>query len=587
MTSLNPGSSRRLTGPNRWTLEPAVIVEARWQGELSESILQEHFALWTSLVEQVAVHLGWPSPRCQVHRELEAIMMTFISPLDGLYTGCEIAEDALETCCRAFQQQSSVTFSTRKLAHYSQEYAKEQNPALLALQAAAAQHGVPFLWDDDECSLGFGQYAQVWDVRSLPEGDALEALDWESFRSIPAAFITGTNGKTTTSRMLTRILRKDGKCVGSTSTDGLCLNEEMLETGDWTGPGGARTILRHNEVDVAILETARGGLLRRGLATNEAGVAILTNVSDDHLGEWGIETIPQMAEVKFLIRHGLKAGGILLLNADSKPVVDVCRHWVSQWTEEPPFQIGWWSTRPDEQDLETLLPFGELLAWVEPVEQELCFLHEQDIVSLSVSRVPMTLHGLAEHNVSNALSAGLAALQMGCSWEAVKEGLCSFAPSVQDNPGRANLFTCNGARVVVDFGHNPDGVCMMAKMAARLQPSRTLVLLGQAGDRSDEAIQDLATATMPATPDLVLLKHMKDYLRGRPAGEIQDLMEQRFLEEGQPAQTIVRANSERAAIATALEWAQEGDLLLLFVQASFRKAVQQLFEAGATEGWPS
>ena len=162
MTSLKPGSSRRLTGPNRWTLEPAVIVEARWQGELSEGSLQAHFALWTSLVEQAFEHLGWSSPRCQVHRELEAIMMTFISPLDGLYTGCEIAEDALKKCCRALEKQETTTFDARELERYTREHDKEQNPALLAFQKAAATHDVPFLWDDDECSLGFGHHAQIW-----------------------------------------------------------------------------------------------------------------------------------------------------------------------------------------------------------------------------------------------------------------------------------------------------------------------------------------------------------------------------------------------------------------------------------------
>ncbi|TNE48471.1 MAG: hypothetical protein EP343_15380 [Deltaproteobacteria bacterium] len=584
MTVFVPGSSRRLTGPNRWTSGPAVIIDVTWQGKLKDGELEAHFQAWSSLVQRAADTLGWSELNLQFHREPNAAMYTFVTPIDVLYVGCTLADVAMEEVLAAGSEGRSPSLSSEAMKGLLEEQRTEQNPALLAMERVALDRDVPFLWDDDEVSLGLGRSTQVWLPRELPAEEELPQLPWDSYHDTPVAFLTGTNGKTTTSRLLARLMRQTGADVGNTSTDGLCINEEIVDSGDWTGPGGARTILRNTNLDVAILETARGGMLRRGLAMERAHVALVTNVSDDHLGEWGIDTVEQMADVKCLIRHSLRPNGLLLLNADCEAIVHSCRRW-SEADKPLPFRVGWWTLQADRKSVAETLPVGSILGWLNPKTQQLHFAHSEDEQALPVSEIPLTLLGLAHHNVSNALAAGLAALELGCPWEQAAQGLRTFASTVANNPGRANQFVLNGARVIVDFGHNPDGVEQMAQLAQRLQPQRTLVILGQAGDRTDEAIEGLAEASMLARPDCVLLKQMDKYLRGRIPGEVQALLEQKFLSMGQSPDTIHKANSEQEAVEFAIGWAQPGDLLLLFIQESFATTLQQLQEAGATEGW--
>lgn len=582
MTVLIPGSSRRLTGPNRWTSGPAVIIDISWDSQVDESELSQYFAQWSRLVREAAEHVGWSDIELAIHREPKAAMFTFTTPIDELYVGCSLADVAMEEVHKAHSSKHQATLSEEAIAALLHEQKQDSNPSLIAMKESAEKHDIPFLWDDDDVSLGLGKFAQIWPANKLPSLDSLASLPWNSYGSIPIAFLTGTNGKTTTSRLLARLVSQSGLSVGNTSTDGLCINEEMVETGDWTGPGGARTILRNTTLDVALLETARGGMLRRGLAMDRADVALVTNVSDDHLGEWGIESVAQMADVKCLIRHSLRKGGTLLLNADCEATVESCRRW-SQTTQPLPFHVGWWTLSSTPDKVKSRVPTGTMMGWMRGEQLQLSF--NGKLHSIDVKELPLTLYGLAHHNISNSLAAGLAALHLGIPWESIEKGFRSFASTVTNNPGRANQFTLRGAKVLVDFGHNPDGVQQMAALAQRLNAERTLVILGQAGDRTDEAIEGLAEASMLAKPDCVLLKKMEKYLRGREAGEVQSLLEKKFLNLGQPQDTLHKTETELEAVKHAIQWAQPNDLLLLFVQASFTETVTLLEQAGATEGW--
>ncbi len=181
------------------------------------------------------------------------------------------------------------------------------------MQAAAARHHVPFLWDDDEVSVGFGKTAITWPADQLPEP---ESVDWQAIGSIPLGIVTGTNGKSTTVRLSAEILAAAGLSAGITSTDYIRVGEEILDRGDYSGPGGARTLLRHPRSEAVVLEVARGGLLRRGIGVEHADAALITNVAEDHMGEYGINTVAEMAEAKFIVRRALVTDAPLILNAD-------------------------------------------------------------------------------------------------------------------------------------------------------------------------------------------------------------------------------------------------------------------------------
>ena len=593
--------SRRLTGPNRWTDGPAACVQVQLDAEDKTIGASQMLESWHQHIKLAAQKLGWGKVETFQASEEHSIMLAFYGPLDGLYTACELAEWAVKVVHanrEMLRTNGSIAadFPEDAASTYQKMYDEERNPHLLAFQKQAEEHQVPMLWDDDHVSLGFGRHAQVWPAQDIPAPKALQALPWGEYQRIPCAFITGTNGKTTTSRLLTRIAVKAQKSVGSTSTDGLCINEEIVDKGDWTGPGGARQILRDQRIDLAVLETARGGMLRRGLATDLADAAVVTNVSDDHLGEWGIHTVEQMAEVKLLIRHGIRPGGTLFLYADCPELVSafgtLYQNALQARPEEPfPYKVAWYTLSNAPEKIQEALPFGKVVAW-----QAAGLLHfhpgllsqlpEKSDKNISVKALPVTLNGLASYNIANAMAAGLLALSMGLSFSAIREGLMSFQPSTKDSPGRTNLFHKDGLKILIDFGHNPDGVKAIAHMASELQPKRTLVLLGQAGDRIDEAIAGLATSSLLCKPEQIVLKKMTPYLRGRAEGEVVRILEQTFLDAGVPASQIVSLESEAEAITWSLSWGCPGDLLLLFVQADFPAAVQQVEAFGATEGWP-
>lgn len=574
--------TRRLTGPNRWTQYAASVGEVDCQGR---SDLGSWLAHWSTCMRQAAAQVGWHHIETFWSHKGDLLMLGIYPPLDGLYMGCDLVEWCVEAMLPYLDTppETYPSLSKEESERFRRAAEREHQALLHPLLAEAERRGIPWLFDDDLFSLGLGRHTQQWALPQLPEADQLAHLPWDTYQSIPLAMITGTNGKTTTSRLLTRIARSAGHSVGNTSTDGLSINEQEIESGDWTGPGGSRQILRHKEIDFAVLETARGGMLRRGIVCPWAEVAIVTNVSNDHLGEWGIETVEQMAEVKLLVRHGLRPGGSLLLNADCSPLVDAAAR---ELPEAPPYHVRWFTLNDSPDAALAHLPQGSVDTWLK--DDKLHLRHDGQVHTLDITTMPVTLGGSARHNIQNAQAAALAALQMGVSLEAISKGLGSFRPTSQDSPGRANFFTLDQAHILVDFGHNPDGVKAIAALAQRLAPKgRTLVLLGQAGDRSDEEIRGLAKSALLCQPDIALLKEMEPYLRGRELGEISSILKDVFVEHGYTPEQIHVEQSEQDAIHWALHWKQPGDLLLLFVQANIKWTLQHLKDLGATEGYHS
>jgi hypothetical protein len=232
---------------------------------------------------------------------------------------CELNETAWATALHAIGQGAAAAPDPVEVVpRLVRLFDEERNPRLLALQAAARERGAPFLWDDDEVSLGLGRTTQCWKPASLP---APEEVDWASVGSIPVALVTRTNRKTTTVRMAAAIKDAAGFRAGLTTTHIISVGERVIDTGDYSGTGGARMLLRQPDVEMAVLEVARGGLLRRGLGVERASVALITNVAADHLGEYGIHSVAELILAKFIVHRALAAGDRLVLNADDEGVV--------------------------------------------------------------------------------------------------------------------------------------------------------------------------------------------------------------------------------------------------------------------------
>ncbi len=565
MSRFEMRDSRRLTGPNVLWERPGPVIDLALSpaaGETEAELADRAEQAWRRHLTPLLEAVGWGGAGTASRRFPGGLSLAFAAPMDALYAACELNELAWEAAAAELEGGAAVDLEAGA-ERLRAEVRQECNPPLLRLQRAAARRGKLFLSCDDVVSVGAGRWSRSWPANRLPEpGD----VEWDKTAAIPVAMITGTNGKTTTVRLLKAMVGAAGRVPGLSSTDWLRVGDQILDRGDWSGPGGARAILRHREVDVALLETARGGMLRRGLGLGpgEADVVLVTNIAPDHLGEWGVQDLDMLADTKFVIRH---AGRAVVLNADDQKSVER-----AGWIEQP---LTWFSLDAGNPVVAAHLAGGGRAAVLRG--EELCWCEDGAVRPLlTAGEVPFTLGGAARHNVANALAAVAVAKGLWLAEEAITAGLRGFQSDTRDNPGRLNRFELGGVRVVVDFAHNPHGLEALLDMTAAMGGRRRLVTLGHAGDRDDEAIREVARAAVRSGVDRVILKEQDEHLRGRAAGEVTAILEDELRQGGFPADGIGRAASELEATEQALEWAEPGDLLLLLTLAQRAEVLERL-----------
>jgi cyanophycin synthetase len=300
----------------------------------------------------------------------------------------------------------------------------------------------------------------------------------------------------------------------------------------------------------------------------------VTNIADDHLGEFGIESLPDLADTKLTVAKALSGSGTLVLNADDPLLVERSR--------KLKVRISWFSLNPANAFLRRQLDEGGTAVMT---DQGMIVLAQgkQRTILLPISEIPVTFGGTAQHNVANALAAITAGLALGLEPGVMAATLRRFGHDLEDNPGRANLVELGGIRILIDFAHNPHGMEALVAVARSLPSRRRLVLVGQAGDRSDDAIRALARAAWELEPDCVVVKDMETYLRGREPGEVPALLANEFVTLGLSPKALARAGPEIAAVRKALEWARPGDLLVLAVHEDRRSVLELLDQLAANE----
>jgi len=375
-------------------------------------------------------------------------------------------------------------------------------------------------------------------------------------RRIPIVSVSGTNGKSTVSRLITHILLRAGKHVGTTTSDGVLVDERMVDPGDWTGPGGAKQILGRSDIEAAVLETARGGILLRGVGYESNDASVLTNVSSDHLDLQGVHTLPELAEVKATICRITKPEGWVALNADDPLVAAVARRVrgkVAYFTLEGR-SSGIVRRHRARGGRAYLVDDGMV------VEAN----GEDATEIVEVARIPITIGGLARHNVANALAAAAGARGMGASIAAVRDGLVDFAPDSARSPGRLNLFRLGQRVVIVDFAHNEAGISAIldvaegiaAGAAARTAPITAII--GTAGDRPDDTLRGIGRIAGRRAQRVVIKETLK-YLRGRTAASVVGELLAGVKEAGvQPADVPVYP-TETEALRAELTGSPTGD----------------------------
>lgn len=544
---------RRLTGRHPLLPAPGAAVEIVLdEGEDREAAvrrLQERLS-------RLCAALDWAPPELRVFQHKRGFSAAFSAPVDLLYT----AVDLLETAAGDAEIDSERVDGLRAMQR------TEENPRLRELMRRYAD--APAFCDDEGFTLGLGYRGRSWPLNALP---ADEDLPEEPGR-VPFVYVTGTNGKTTTTRMLAAIARAAGFHPGHSSSDGVVLDGRLARDGDWTGPGAARVVLRSLEVDFAILETARGGLMRRGLVLNGADAAVVTNISDDHLSEWGLDDLAAMARAKCVVADAVRAGGALIVNGQNAPLMAEVALLEDRLPELRVLRFADAEESP------------ALAGWVDQ-ERLVVRLRGERRLLAGVSELPSTLGGAARHNVENALAAALAALACGIDPDAVAEGLRSFRPGLNDSRGRLNLFVLpGGGRALLDFAHNPDGLRRLRPVVERLRAGKLGVLLGSAGDRRDEDFAAMAGEVAAMNPDFVVLKELPKHRRGRAEGEVRALLRRALLGAGVAAERLQDQPDEVEAARALVSGLAPGDLALLLVHEEVDGVLALLTALGAVEG---
>lgn len=371
---------------------------------------------------------------------------------------------------------------------------------------------------------------------------------------IPLTAITGTNGKTTTTRLLAHIARLAGYHTGYTTTEGIYIGNELVEEGDCTGPLSASKVLRDKTVDFAVLECARGGMLRSGLAFDKCDVGIVTNVAEDHIGLKDIENIDQMAKVKAIVAESVKPDGYAVLNADND--------YTYQMVSRLRCHIALFSTDPQSERIRQHVLNGGLAAIFEN-EGIVLVKGKKKLLIETVDNIPLTFQGKALFMVENVLAATLAAYIQNIPATFISQGLKSFVPSAENSPGRLNIFDFSNFRFMIDYAHNYHGITALGTFIRKTDAANKIGIISTAGDRRDVDIFNVGKAAAGIF-DRIIIRIDSDK-RGRKESEISGLLIEgiRSVRSDMPADIIPH---ELEAIDYALSLAENGSLIVLFTE---------------------
>ena len=387
---------------------------------------------------------------------------------------------------------------------------------------------------------------------------------------IPVVAVTGTNGKTTVTRLIAHLFASAGMRVGMTNTDGVYVNGRQTDSGDCSGPKSARNVLLHPEVDAAVFETARGGVLREGLGFDRCSVAVVTNIgAGDHLGLNYITTLDDLAVLKRVIVHNVAESGYAVLNAADPTVAamaGVCPGKVIFFAADRHHPV---MATHRAQGQRTVFVDGDAVVAAEGTWRE----------SLPLRDIPLTRGGSIGFQVENVMAAVAAAWASGLSWDAVRRGLASFVNDAHNAPGRFNVMDYRGATLIADYGHNPDAMRALVAAIATMPAKRRSVVISGAGDRRDEDITEQTQILGAAFDEVVLYQDAAQ--RGRADGEVIGLLRQ-GLEGASRTRHVEEIRGEFVAIDSALSRLEPGDLCLILidqVEEALAHLAQRIAEA--------
>lgn len=572
--------SRRLTGPNLYAARPGAVAQVTLGSNDDATGIVTR---WRAAAVEAAEVLGWGSPGLHVrHFEgpegIRGVALMIEAGLDQLFTATEVNEWALSRAgLRPEDAEDPLPASLEVVRNNSAEERHRFGP-LAALIDAATAAGCPWMVDDERVTLGWGPGACSFEPARAP---APSTVDWDRFHAVPAVAITGTNGKTTSARLVAAMARAAGITgVGATSTDGIYVDGRLVDAGDWAGAGGTRELLRRPDVNFAVLETARGGLLRRGMGVFSCDAALITNIERDHLGDYGVFDLETMARAKGSITRAVRAAGRVVLCADSAPLV--------AWARGQAFSsaVVWYSVDAEHPVLAAHRAAGGE-TWGVESGRVVRRVGEASTPVVDVADIVIGLGGAARYNIANALGASALAHGVGIGDEAIAAALTTFGASPADNPARMQIWevprgdrgSTRATPLVIDFAHNVAGIEAVGQLlGARRRDA--VICFGMAGDRGDAELEELGAALRRLEARAVVVREQPRYLRGRAMGEIPALL----MRGGMPNHTDGDedvAGSEVESLERAVAVAGDDGIVVLLVHVERDEVARWLASRGA------
>lgn len=377
----------------------------------------------------------------------------------------------------------------------------------------------------------------------------------EKPKSIPVISVTGTNGKTTTVRLIAYVLRKMGYNIGMTSTDGIYLNDKCIHNGDDSGFNSAKTILLNPDVDVAVLETARGGIIRKGLAYNIADIGVITNITNDHLGNDGINSMEELCFVKSLVAEAIKDDGFAIINADDKYSKTIINRIKSN--------IIYFSKSNKNELILKNIQDGKKAVFIE--DNSIVMVNNKKKYKLiDINDIPISFNGNLEYNIENAMAASAALLGLNVDYCMIEKGLKSFKSDSKDNKGRFNIYNYNGRKIILDYGHNIEGYRAVISSLNKMKKNNNLIgVIGIPGDREDAVAYEIGKICADGL-DKIVIKEDKDK-RGRKPGEIAELLKKAILKNKKDCNLSICLD-EIEALDHAVNISKKDDIIIVFYE---------------------
>lgn len=413
------------------------------------------------------------------------------------------------------------------------------------------------------------QYPSKGKMRNVSKA-IIDELFKNSPSSIPIVSITGTNGKTTTTRLIAHILSKAGYKVGMTTTGGIYIDNKCIYTGDTTGYYSAKAVLNNSEVEAAVLETARGGIIKKGIAYDLADVGVITNITEDHLGIDGIETMEDLAYVKALVGEAVKDTGYVVLNADdpvSMSIINRIKNNIIMFSKDKHNTI-----------LRNNIKSGGYGIYI---DNDVMYVEKENSVLpvIKVSDIKISVDGKLMYNVENAMAACAAAIGLNINYIDISDGLKSFYGNSYFNPGRFNVYELNNAKIILDYGHNIAGYKSVISGIKKINHKRLVGIIGVPGDRTDKSIEEIGKIA-GENFDYIYIKEDKDR-RGRDPGDVASILKKGILKTELNSKKVRTILDEKEALEEAINKLQSGDIVVIFFEEL--KPLQRLINKKISE----